>query len=280
MLLQTPFKVVLAITWLVLTAPARADLLDSLNQLRFKDCAPPAEKPPVLRRSSGLDAVAREWSNGGRLGDAIQHTTYHTKKLASMQVQGTTQDASIAATLREKYCGILTDARYSEVGLFRRDQGVWIVVATPSEFPSANDERGIQHHLLELVNQARSQPRMCGTTEFKAAAPVRESAVLSNAASGHAQDMAQHQFFQHQGSDGSSPGVRATRAGYIWSSVGENIAAGIMSPEELMEGWLASPGHCANIMQPRYTEMGLAYAVSEQSRAGIYWSQVFARPHQ
>src|SRR5262245_4177795 len=128
MLMQI-FRVAVAIAWLVLTAPAQADFVANLNQLRFKDCAAPEEKPPVLRRSSGLDAVAREWSTGGRLGDAVAHTTYHTKKLASMQVQGTTDETTIAEALREHYCGILTDARYSEVGLFRRGEGIWIVVA-------------------------------------------------------------------------------------------------------------------------------------------------------
>jgi uncharacterized protein YkwD len=84
--------------------------------------------------------------------------------------------------------------------------------------------------------------------------------------------------FAHAGADGSTPGQRVERAGYRAARVGENIAAGPTSAAEVVEGWLASPGHCANLMDARFTEMGLAYAVDSRSAAGIYWTQVFATP--
>jgi uncharacterized protein YkwD len=259
-------------------APAHADLLDRLNQLRFKDCRPNASTVPVLRRNKGLDAVALEWSKGGRLAEALARTSYYSSKLASMEVKGSAQEAQIVATLRQSYCNILTDPRYSEVGLFRRDAGTWIVVAAVAAFPSPNDTAAISSHLLELINQARSEPRTCGAIKFSAATPLRASTSLNEAALTHAVDMAQHQLFQHEGSDGSSPGARATRAGYSWSRVGENIAVGVLNAEEAVKGWLASPGHCANIMQPLFTEMGVGYAVTSNAKPNIYWSQVLARP--
>jgi uncharacterized protein YkwD len=261
-----------------ISAHARADLLDRLNQLRFKDCTPGGGSIPILQRNSALDAVAVEWSKGGRLAEAVARTSYYSNKLASMQVSGSTQEAQIVAALRQSYCNILTDARYAEVGLFRRDQEIWIVVAAATALPREQDAAALGSRVLELINQARSEPRTCGTTRFDAAKPLRASRALDSAALTHALDMAQQQFFQHEGSDGSTPGVRATRAGYVWSRVGENIAAGVINAEETVQGWLASPGHCANIMQPLFTEMGVGYAVTRNAKPNIYWSQVLARP--
>jgi uncharacterized protein YkwD len=259
------------------SGPARADLLDRLNNLRRSDCEP-STTLPSLRRSSGLDAVAKEWSKGSRLADAVARTSYQGTKFASMTVQGGGQDAQVVAALRTNYCRILTDPRYSEVGLVQRSDAVWIVVAAPLRLPSSADANRIRTRILQLVNEARGEARMCGDVKFEAAAPLRDSTTLSLAALEHAQDMAQHQFFQHQGSDGSDPGARATRAHYVWSRVAENIAAGVMSPEEVVAGWLASPGHCANIMQPLVTDMGSGYAIAGDNKFGIYWAQVFARP--
>ena len=87
--------------------------------------------------------------------------------------------------------------------------------------------------------------------------------------------MAQYSHFAHEGRDGSSAADRATRAGYNWKTVGENIAAGQTTPETVVEGWLKSPQHCANLMAPQFREMGVAFAVNNASEAGIYWVQLF-----
>ena len=66
-----------------------------------------------------------------------------------------------------------------------------------------------------------------------------------------------------------------SRAGYNWKAVGENIAAGQTTPESVVDGWLKSPHHCANVMAPQFREMGIAYYVNRASQAGIYWVQLF-----
>ena len=106
-------------------------------------------------------------------------------------------------------------------------------------------------------------------------APFPNAAALA-----HATDMATHSLFAHEGRDGSSPADRATRAGYRWRSIGENIASGMTTPEAAVEGWLKSPPHCANLMAPQYTEMGIAFAVNRASKAGIYWGQLFGTPRE
>lgn len=83
--------------------------------------------------------------------------------------------------------------------------------------------------------------------------------------------MADHETMSHVGSDGSSFKDRIEREQYTWSAAGENIAAGYHTVSSVMNGWLASPGHCKNIMSPNFTEFGAA-------ESNYYWTQVFARP--
>jgi uncharacterized protein YkwD len=138
---------------------------------------------------------------------------------------------------------------------------------------SANDKE-----MLTQVNNARSQARNCGTVNYKATAALSWNCTLEAVADAHSRDMGDHNFFSHTGSDGLSVGNRVTNAGYDWSAVGENIAAGQPTIDVVMNAWLDSPGHCANIMSPSYSEFGAtSYAVSG-SDYPIYWTQVFAKP--
>jgi uncharacterized protein YkwD len=84
--------------------------------------------------------------------------------------------------------------------------------------------------------------------------------------------MARHDQFEYVGHDGSSPSDRVRRMGYQPRIVGENIAAGMQTPEEVVAGWLASPDHCVNIMSARYVDMGIAYATNLDSSFVTYWT--------
>ncbi|PNB70095.1 hypothetical protein C1X30_35220, partial [Pseudomonas sp. FW305-BF6] len=74
------------------------------------------------------------------------------------------------------------------------------------------------------------------------------------------------------------PADRARAAGYRGRQIGENIAAGQGSPSQAMSGWLASPGHCANLMNPMFTQVGAAYASDSRSNKGVYWTMLFGAP--
>jgi uncharacterized protein YkwD len=89
--------------------------------------------------------------------------------------------------------------------------------------------------------------------------------------------MARKGFFEHRGLDGSQPKDRVLRAGYRPRISGENIAYGPESAEEVVAGWLASPGHCANIMDSRFEHMGIAVATGAR-RGRIYWVQTLGAP--
>jgi uncharacterized protein YkwD len=149
-----------------------------------------------------------------------------------------------------------------------------------ADSPHVGSPKRVSERVLQLVNAARTHGRRCGYETFRAVAPVRLSGTLESAARDHVHDMAAHNFFEHTGSDGSSPTERLARTGYRWRLTGENIAYGPTSPEEVVRGWLASPGHCENIMEPRFTEMGVAYAVGSTRGNPVYWDQTFAVPRK
>ncbi|MGB9108607.1 MAG: CAP domain-containing protein, partial [Telluria sp.] len=190
------------------------------------------------------------------------------------------QDAESAmAVIRDKYCGRVLSGAFSAVGTAHRGNAWQVILAHPLVFAPLPEPATLRQELLALVNAARATPRSCGDRAFGAAPPVAWNDSLAQAALGHSQDMAAKRYFNHREPGGSAPADRATRAGYRWKQVGENIASGQHTVAEAVTGWLNSPGHCANIMNPAYTDMGAAYAVNPASEnKTLYWTQMFGRP--
>jgi uncharacterized protein YkwD len=135
---------------------------------------------------------------------------------------------------------------------------------------------GFQAEAMRLVNAQRSAGASCGSRgAFAAAVPLAWNDALTQAGLRHSDDMVARNFFSHTGSDGTSAGMRATAAGYVWSSWGENIAAGQRSVAEVVAGWMASDGHCANIMGPGFRDLGLACVSGNAGTTyGTYWTMV------
>ncbi len=118
---------------------------------------------------------------------------------------------------------------------------------------------GAVARVVELVNAERAEA---------GCAPVTANSTLNTAAQRHSEDMASTGTMSHTGSDGSDPGERLTRAGYAWSTYGENVAYGYSTPEQVMQGWMTSPGHKANILNCSFKEIGVGLS-------GTYWTQDF-----
>ncbi len=157
--------------------------------------------------------------------------------------------------------------------------------------PSLSDET--KQRYLDAINEARSKTQDCGDKGIMDPAPaVKWSEKLYQAAYLHSQDMALSDYFSHTGSGeesdtvaqaehpgtGSSPKERIEYTGYIWRSYGENIAAGYDTLQSVIEAWLKSPGHCANIMNPNFKEVSMSMYYKEGSDYGYYWTQDFATP--
>jgi uncharacterized protein YkwD len=88
--------------------------------------------------------------------------------------------------------------------------------------------------------------------------------------------MAEHHRMEHEGSDGSTAADRVKRQGYVYLNVGENIAQGQKTVQEVMTTWMNSPRHHANIMNERFTEMGAGFVPDDKGK--IYWCVNFGRP--
>ncbi|GHB02163.1 CAP domain-containing protein [Modicisalibacter luteus] len=135
-----------------------------------------------------------------------------------------------------------------------------------------------KREMLSRVNEARSQARQCGNQRFAAAEPLTWNCTLEAAAQAHSRDMAKKDYFSHTGPDGVGIQQRVSSRGYVWRAVGENIAAGQASIVAVVDGWMESPGHCRNIMNEAFTEMGMAKADDPGSMYSPYWTQVLAQP--
>ncbi|KAF5992861.1 CAP domain-containing protein [Streptomyces sp. WAC00263] len=133
--------------------------------------------------------------------------------------------------------------------------------ASPSTAGTTAPASAAVARVLALVNSERGKVGCSSLTL---------NAKLSKAAQDHSADMASHQNMSHTGSDGSDPGQRITTAGYTWSAYGENVAFGYSTPEEVMAGWMSSPGHKRNILDCGFKEIGIGLA-----QPGSYWTQDF-----
>jgi uncharacterized protein YkwD len=133
--------------------------------------------------------------------------------------------------------------------------------------------------MLQRVNARRAAGATCGSRgSFAPAAPLAWNAKLTSAAYGHSRDMADQNYFAHNSLDGRTMAQRITAAGYSWSAIGENIAAGYGSVQAVVDGWMASEGHCANIMSATYKDIGVACARNTNSTYGTYWTMDLGKP--
>ncbi len=217
-------------------------------------------------------------ADGTGLTAALADAGYHASRVRMITISGPSRASAVMGLLEQRYCASLLDRRYSEIGV-SRDGVTWrIVLAHPLLAADLGDWREAGKTVLGLVNEARGKPRICGDQRFAAAPAVAWNEKLAAAALAHSGEMATRNDFSHTGQNGNDVAVRAQQQGYRWRSVGENIAAGQGSAQKVVAGWLASPGHCANIMNPAFVEMGAAYATNPDSDMIIYWTQVFAQP--
>ena len=139
----------------------------------------------------------------------------------------------------------------------------------PPEWSAVEDE------VLRQTNERRAMGASCGGQMMSPAGPLSPHGSLRGSARGHSRDMATRDYFDHTSPEGKGPSNRAMEAGYQGSFVGENIAAGQTDPTRVVQAWMESPGHCLNIMDPRYRVLGVGYFFDNGDRFGHYWTQNF-----
>ena len=149
---------------------------------------------------------------------------------------------------------------------------------------------------LDAINTARASEQNCGSEGIKpAVSALVWNEALYTAAYEHSEDLAESDTFSHTGSGttsdwtsqvqnlgrGSTTKERIENNGYVnWSMIGENIAAGTTTDTapEVVQQWLDSPSHCANLMNENYTEVGMAMVANANSYYVHYWTQNFGKP--
>ena len=224
-----------------------------------------------------LQQAAKRYSQGASLQSAIADANYLAAQSAAIHLSGPATDAEMARMLAARECRTLQDPRMRDFGAEQRGREVWMVFAAPVALAARGDQTSVSRAILDLVNAARAAGRRCGGKNFAPVAPLALDPALTRAALEHSRDMAQRDAFDHRGRDGSTPSARVDRAGFgAHRIVGENIAAGAMTPGEVTEGWLASPAHCENIMDGRFTLIGIAYAENLHTPSAVFWTQDFA----
>ena len=135
-----------------------------------------------------------------------------------------------------------------------------------------------------MQNQAFENEVLRLTNEFRKKNGLKALVLdtnLDETADKHSKDMAKRDYFSHTGKDGSKPWDRAKREGYESGTVGENIAAGYSSAKAVVDGWIASPGHRANMLNANYNEIGIGHYYEANDTGNVnyrhYWTQVFGK---
>lgn len=270
---------IVALTCASLQAQAEG-VVEILNRLRAPGgaCAVNAAPLVPLVAKWALDEAAANVARGRSLAAALQSADYRAKEVQEIKVAGARDGARLEGFLAARFCAPLAMAQLTEAGIYAAGETVWILIAEPIAPAVELSREQVAERTLALVNRARGQERHCGERLFPPAKPVKWSELLEQASQRHAADMAANSHFSHAGLDGSTSAQRVTRAGYRYRAMGENIAAGQRTPEDAVSSWIASPTHCANLMNAAFTEMGVAYVVNPASAMGIYWTQTFGKP--
>ncbi|KAA8718487.1 CAP domain-containing protein [Pseudomonas cannabina] len=261
-------------------ASEETQLVDSLNAYRgqAQRCGeqvsmelPPLAPDPrlVLPANGNLD-----------LQQSLARAAYPMVTVQAISLSGPRDSAAAMKAVQESFCQVVLDPQFVDVGVSREGRDWRIVLARSLVASRLGDWQAEGQKILQMVNTARTQARQCGPQSYAATTPLAWNQALGSAAQSHSQAMANNNFFDHKDREGRMPGDRAELAGYAGQQVGENIAAGQDTARKVVDGWLASPGHCANLMNPGFRELGAAYAMDPKSDAGIYWTAMFGTQQQ
>jgi uncharacterized protein YkwD len=152
--------------------------------------------------------------------------------------------------------------------------GILFILLMPINlFSREKADKTFELEFLDRINSVRQQGCKCGTTIMPPAPPLVWNNVLAKAAFAHAKDMSKRNYFSHTSLDGRTSDQRVLAAGYDYKGyksyqVGENIASSQQSIAEVSDGWFKSEGHCKNLMNPGFKEVGVA-------QYNDYWVQEF-----
>ncbi|RCX13477.1 spore coat assembly protein SafA/uncharacterized YkwD family protein [Anaerobacterium chartisolvens] len=133
--------------------------------------------------------------------------------------------------------------------------------------PNIDSVKSVESEVVRLVNVQRANAGL---------KPLTENWELSRIARYKSQDMINKNYFSHTSPTYGSPFDMIKSFGINYSTAGENIAMGQRTAQEVMNGWMNSSGHRANILNSSYTQIGVGLA--KNSKGTCYWTQMFIKP--
>ncbi|MFC8083215.1 CAP domain-containing protein [Streptomyces sp. NPDC057340] len=253
------------------------ELLGLVNSARAAAGSPPVRTDPRLLSAARAHAAAMaaagtlsvETRDGVSVHQRVVSAGFGYLTVGEHLVSGPRTPAEfVAYCLRtERTRATLHDGRFTHAGWARVPGGpsgdtywtaLWAVPLTPQGLARTTAE------VVDLTNRERAGAGLPA---------LAVDARLTTAAQAHSADMVARDFYSHTDPDGGRPWDRAAAAGAAGRTVGENIACGQRSPAEVVEGWMNSPGHRANILKADFTRIGIGLAGG--GRAGTYWTQLF-----
>ena len=199
-------------------------------------------------------------------------------------------------SLKQSYNLVSLMSLFLTISSFAKEPLVVLISVDDITFPIVVNESSTpvldttKQKYLDAINKARSETQDCGSEGIKSpVAALKWNDKLYDSAHMHSNDLAETDTFSHTGSGtqsdiaawqvhpniGSTIKERIEYTGYTWSRYGENIAAGYGTLESTMIAWLDSPGHCSNIMNPNFKEVGMALVIKTDSQYYDYWTQDF-----
>lgn len=218
----------------------------------------------LKHRSSGTGATVRLFQDRNQNG-AIDSGEVLKSLASRANKMNQTQVADLAA-----------GNYFIQVSSIRRGNSSYrlsLSSAVSSTDEARSDSSDFSKRVVDLTNDFRLKNNL---------APLTANSKLTAIAQAYSQTMAKQDFLAHQGLDGSQPWDRMTRGGYKWSRAAENIAAGQATPEAVMQSWINSPGHRANLLDPKLKEIGVGYFFLANDTGNInynsYWTQKFGAP--
>ncbi|MEU9173554.1 CAP domain-containing protein [Streptomyces sp. NPDC048420] len=255
-------------------SPDLARFLTLVNSARAAAGSPPVALDPRLtdaaRAHANAMASARRLGTEGPDGVSVHQrltaTGYTYITVGEHLVSGPRDPSEfVEYCLRtEQPRHTLLDPSFLHTGMAYARSGdtywtvLWARPLTPAELTRTADE------VVALTNRERARAGL---------PPLAVDPLLARAAQAYSTDMAVRAFYSHTSPEGTQPWDRAAAAGSTRRSIGENIACGQRSAAEVVEGWMNSPGHRANILKPDFTHIGIGFAGG--GPAATYWTQLF-----
>ncbi len=262
-------------------ATAQQDLVRLINLQRKKAGMSPLEADARLAKATGAHAgamagnVCVDFDCGGRKTDARLSDAGYRAQSSRFYVSA--GQGSAEAMIREMMSEdwgrdmVLSPAfRHVAVGYGGNGTKYRHYWAIGFAAPAIEDLDVLAAEVVRLVNIERGK---------HGAGPLALNEKLTRSAQFHARFMADNDCFEHLCPDEPNLGKRVRNAGYDWRAVAENIAAGQEDAAEVVDSWMHSPGHRANILNPRYKEIGIGYVLVDRDGGKIdmrhYWVQNF-----